>query len=116
MKEFLLLFRMSPMAEQPSPEQMQASMKLWQDWLGGIAAQDKLANAGNRLGFEGKVMKANNAIVDGPYAEIKEMIGGYSIVKAASLAEATSLAHNCPILQVGGNVEIRPIVAMDGNS
>ena len=116
MKEFLMLFRMVPMAEQPSPEQMQASMKLWQDWLGGIAAQNKLANAGNRLGFEGKVMKATNAVVDGPYAEIKEILGGYSIVKAASLNEATALANNCPILQVGGSVEIRPIVGMDDNA
>ena len=57
MKEFLLVFRAHSNGTQPSPEQMQASMKQWQNWLGSIAAQDKLVNSGNRLASEGKVVK-----------------------------------------------------------
>ena len=118
MKEFLLLFRRDFVTKdgQPSPEQMQASMKHWQDWMGGIAAQNKLANAGSRLGSAGKVVTTNNVVIDGPYAEIKESIGGYIIVNASSLEEATELAKNCPVLQIGGNVEIRPVVSMEDNS
>jgi hypothetical protein len=117
MKEFLLLFRRDFVTnnEQPSPEQLQGMMKHWQDWMGGIAAQNKLADPGNRLGNSGKVVTANNVVIDGPYAEIKEAIGGYIMVKADSLDDAAELAKNCPILHIGGNVEVRQVVAMDDN-
>jgi hypothetical protein len=113
MKEFLFVFRNDYKATpQGSPEEMQAMMKKWMDWVGGIAAQNKLVDRGNRLTSGGKVVKANNVITDGPYTEIKELIGGYTIVKADSLDEATALAAGCPILEVGGNVEVREINPM----
>ena len=61
------------------------------------------------MGAEGKVVKPNNIITDGPYTEIKELIGGYSLIKADSLDEAADIAKGCPILKVGGNVEVREI-------
>ena len=117
MKEFLLVFRKEAVINetQPSPEQMQAIMKQWQDWIGSIAAQNKLVSPGNRLSEEGKVVKPANVITNGPYVEIKEAIGGYIIVKANSLDEAAGLSNGCPILGVGGNVEVRAIVPMDAN-
>ena len=115
MKEFLLMFRMDVTTPQPpqSPEQLQAMMKPWQDWMGSIAAQDKLVSAGNRLEPDGKVIQQKGIVTNGPYVEIKEAIGGYTIVKADSIDEATELAKGCPILFVGGNVEIRAIIPMD---
>jgi len=116
MKEFLLVFRREVAAEaQPSPEQMQAMMKNWQDWVGSIAAQNKLVSSGNRLAPEGKVIRPGQLVTDGPYVEIKEAIGGYIMIRAASLDEAAGLAKDCPILQVGGNVEVRTVVAMEQN-
>jgi hypothetical protein len=114
MKEFLLIFRREAVTEDEkmSPEQLQAMMKPWQDWIGGIAAQNKLVTPGNRLESDGKVIKANNLITNGPFVEIKEAIGGYTIVKASSLEEATELSATCPILQVGGSVEVRAIIPM----
>lgn len=115
MKEFLFVFRNDFKAAPPesrSPEQMEAVMKLWMDWIGGIAAQNKLVDRGNRLGSDGKVLKGNNVITDGPYTEIKELIGGYTIVKAESFDEAAELAKGCPILAMGGTVEVRDIVPM----
>jgi hypothetical protein len=113
MKDFLLVYR-NDYKNQPSgsPEEMQAMMKKWMDWMGGIAAQNKLAAQGNRLGSAGKVVKAGGVITDGPYTEIKELIGGYSIIKADSFEEAAEIAKGCPILEVGGNVEVRDIVPM----
>lgn len=114
MKEFLLIFRRdaSSMQGQPSPEQMQAMMKQWQDWLGGIAAQNKLVSAGNRLSAEGRVVKPDNMVTNGPYVETKEAIGGYTLIKTDSIEDAAEIAKGCPILQVGGNVEVRTIVPM----
>lgn len=115
MNEFLLVFRRDAINgdPSPSPEQMQAMMKPWQDWMGNLTAQNKLVNAGNRLASEGKVIKPNNVITNGPYVEIKEAIGGYIIIRAASLDEAAELSKGCPILQVGGSVEVRALVPMD---
>jgi len=115
MKEFLLVFRAHSNGTQPSPEQMQASMKQWQNWLGSIAAQDKLVNSGNRLASEGKVVKPDNVVTNGPYVEMAEAIGGYSIIKANTLEEAVEISKGCPILSVNGNVEVRAIVPMDNN-
>ena len=113
MKEFLLVFRRDVTTEPSlSPEKLQAMMKPWQDWIGSIAAQNKLVNAGNRLEGAGKVVKAA-VITDGPYVETKEAIGGYTIIKAASLEEAAEIAKGCPILHIGGNVEVRAIINME---
>ncbi len=109
MKEFMMIFRMAPMVNfEPTPEQMQEGAKQWQDWIGGIAAQGKFVSA-NQLGFEGKTLKPGNVVTDGSYAEIKEIVGGYIIVKAENIDEAIKLAEGCPILMIGGNVEVRDI-------
>ncbi len=72
---------------------------------GRIAAQDKLADRGNRLEMSGKVVKGNSA-VNGPFVEIRESIGGYSSVKADSYEDAIEIAKSCLMLPVGGHVEI----------
>ncbi len=110
MKEFLLIFRMD-YSKMPkgSPEEMQAMTKKWMDWIGGIAAQNKLFERGNRLTTGGKVIWSNKSVTDGPYTEVKESIGGYSIVKVDSYEEAVELSKGCPILSLGGNVEIREV-------
>lgn len=115
MKEFLLVFRRNEVSgePQPSPEQIQAMMKPWQDWIGSIAAQNKLVSSGNRLTSEGRVIKSENVITNGPYVEMKEAIGGYIIVRANSIDEAAELSKDCPILKMNGNVEVRTIVPMD---
>lgn len=113
MKEFMMLFRSEERTErefeQLTPEQMQAQIQLWQDWIGGIAAQGKFV-ATNALGTEGKIVKANNVITDGPYIEMKEMVGGYIIVKADDIDDAVRLSEGCPTLSVGGNVEVRNVM------
>jgi hypothetical protein len=113
MKDFLFVFRNeSGNVTALTPEERQALDKKWMDWIGGIAAQNKLKDVGNRLQREGKVVKPGNLVTDGPYTEIKEAVGGYTLVKASTLDEAAQLAHGCPILSVGGNVEVREILPM----
>ena len=113
MKEFLLVFR-ADIKNLPkgSPEEMQALTKTWMDWIGGIAAQGKLADRGNRLMHEGKVLRSDAVITDGPYSEIKESILGYSLIKANSLEEATALAKGCPVFKTNGSVEVRELSPM----
>ncbi|HEY8957335.1 YciI family protein [Chitinophaga sp.] len=109
----MMIFRHAPDPNREvSPEQMQAAIRQWQDWIGGIAAQGKFLSTA-QLGKEAKTLRAGNVITDGPYAEVKEIIGGYLIVKAASLDEAFALAEGCPILFMGGHVEVRDMIKMN---
>jgi hypothetical protein len=113
MKDFLLLFRADYSEySKRSPEELQAMTKKWMDWIGGIAAQGKLADRGNRLEMGGKVVRAENVVTDGPYCEIKESLGGYSAVKAVSIDEAVEIAKGCPVYLIGGSVEVREIGSM----
>jgi len=118
MNEFVLLFRLDILTKdaQPSPEQLQVYMKQYHDWVGGIAAQNKFIG-GKGLSTEGKVLKSNNVMTDGPYAEIKESIAGYIMIKAKDFEEAVSLAKDCPILNGEGNtVEVRKVVTVHENN
>lgn len=114
MNEFVLLFRWNKELT-PSPEQMQSAIQHWQDWIGSIAAQNKLASTGNPLGSEGRVVRANGVVTDGPYAELKEAVGGYIIVRATDFDDAVAIAQGCPIVIGGGCVEVRKVSGMDGN-
>jgi len=112
MKEFMMIFRSESTAwENLSPEQLQTNTKKWQDWIGGIAAQEKFVST-NRLGFSGKTIKPNNVIIDGPYTELKEIVGGYMIVKAENLDDAIQMAKGCPTIDIGGHVEVRDIMGV----
>ena len=109
----MMIFRHMPNPTmQISPEQLQASIKQWQDWIGGIAAQGKFV-ATNQLGFQGKTLLANGVVADGPYAEVKEIVGGYVIAKAMSIQDAIEMAEGCPIFQMGGHVEVRDIMQLN---
>jgi len=51
-------------------------------------------------------------VTDGPFTEAKEIVGGYLIVSAGSLEEATTMSKGCPVLEEGGSVEVRQIHPM----
>lgn len=112
MKEFMMIFRSERQDRpKPSPEQMQASIKQWQDWIGGIAAQGKFIGT-NALGSQGQTIDSKGIVTDGPYAEIKEFVGGYIIVKADNLEDAVKLSAGCPVLGLGGKVEVRDVMVL----
>ncbi len=108
MNEFLILIHRDIKSKDasPSPAQMQQSIKPFQDWIGGIAAQNKLALAPKRWDLDGRVVR-QNSVTNGPYAEIKESVGGAFVVKAENYEEAVEIAKGCPILQWGASVEVR---------
>ncbi|MBM9548904.1 transcription initiation protein [Leptospira sp. 201903074] len=118
MKEFTLIFRNSNHeGERPSPDQMQKVMQEWMSWMANISAKDQLADKGNRLAVtDSKTVHPGNLVTDGPYTEIKEFINGYIVVKTETLAGAVEIAKDCPILKIGGNVEVRKVVTPDDNS
>ncbi len=110
MTDYLFLFRGGDahMAKL-SPEQMQQNMQKWMTWIDQLSKAGTF-KAGEPLDQAGKVIQGKKQVVtDGPYAESKDLVGGYLIVKAASLAKATDIAKGCPIFESNGSVEIREI-------
>lgn len=96
-----------------TPEQMQAHMQKYYDW------SVKLRDAGHMLGGDplragGTTVRqrGGEAVVDGPFAETKESVGGYYLITAADLDEAAMIAKGCPILETGGLVEVRELSEM----
>jgi hypothetical protein len=51
-------------------------------------------------------------VADGPYAEAKDLVGGYTVLAAKDLEEATEIARGCPFLDVGGTVELRSVFSV----
>lgn len=116
MNEYILLYRNTVQARKDamgSPEKAQKSMELWRAWLKGIEDKGRLKSYGQPLEFTGKVVSGKKkTVTDGPYAETKDVIGGYSVVLAKDLDEAAKFAAGCPILEGDGCVEVRPVLAM----
>lgn len=108
MAQFMLLLH-----EQPSDfanfsaEEIQAIIKEYGDWRTQVAA------VGHKLKDEGgRHLKMHNdqlRVVDGPYAEAKELMGGYFIVQTANYDEAVKVSQSCPHLKYGGRIELREI-------
>jgi hypothetical protein len=114
MEKFMYLFRGgdSAMAGQ-SPEAMQAHMQKWMIWMKSLEEKGQLV-AGEPLQQNGKqVSGTKKVITDGPFVEAKEAVGGYLIVNAKNIDHAVEISMACPILEVGGKVEVRPVQKME---
>ncbi|HXC25598.1 MAG TPA: YciI family protein [Gemmatimonadaceae bacterium] len=111
MSEFMFLYRAGERS--PSPEQAQQQMQRWMTWMKELGAQGHLKDPGQPLDKTGKVVKGTDKVVtDGPYAETKDIVGGYTVVQAQDLSQATELSKGCPIFDFGGMVEVRPVMKM----
>lgn len=111
-KEFMMIFRFEPNFDyQPTEEEQTAQHQAWGAFIGNIAVQEKLVST-HQLGFEGVQINADTSEKSGICVAENQTLGGNMVVKANSIAEATQMAKNCPILQMGGTVEVRSIIPM----
>lgn len=109
MAAFMLIFR-NDKPWQGSPEEMQQHMQKWMAWLDGLTRAGVYEGEGAPLEPGGKVVRgARKAVSDGPYAEAKDLVGGYAIVAAEDLEAAVEIARGCPGLERDGVVEVRPV-------
>jgi hypothetical protein len=114
MEKFMYLFRGGDIASaQQSPDVMQAHMQKWMTWMKALGEKGLLVG-GEPLHQEGKqVSGAKKVITDGPFVEAKEAVGGYLIVNANDIDHAVEISKGCPILEVDGKIEVRPIQKME---
>jgi hypothetical protein len=109
--EYLFLFRGTDWSKRLSLEEMQNVASQWMAWFKRLSEQGKVIG-GSPLDTEGKVVSGKNGrtISDGPFAESKEAIGGYFLLRVDTLEEAVAIAKECPGLPHGAKVEVRHVV------
>jgi hypothetical protein len=112
MAEFLYLYRGGQRGT--TPAESDAIMQKWMNWFTELGASGNLKDGGQPLEPEGKIVKGKSGpVTDGPFAETKDLVGGYTLIEAPSLERAAELAKGCPILERQGFVEVRPIMKLD---
>jgi hypothetical protein len=110
MKEFLLLLRENIEAyKSMTPEEMQKEIESHIKWVENLSKNGHF-KGGHPLEPGGTTLKGK-LVTDGPFIESKEGVSGYYFLLASNLEEATELAKGCPTLQIGGSVEVRPLMA-----
>jgi hypothetical protein len=110
--EYLLLFRGPHWDKGLSADELQQVMDKVIAWFEGLNARGKVKGA-QPLGAQGRIISGTNAgfVVDGPFAESKESVGGYLLLQADTLDEAVEIARSNPALKYGTTVEVRPVLA-----
>jgi hypothetical protein len=107
--EYMLLFRGAHWDKNLSPEEIQKIMGQWNAWFERLTLQGKVKSA-HPLEREGKLVSGKGrTIADGPFAESKEAIGGYFLLELDDFNEALEIAKECPTLEYGVTVEVRPV-------
>jgi hypothetical protein len=112
MSEFVYLYRGGEAGR--SPERMEQMMQKWMAWLTQLTDKGHLKDRGQPLERTGKLVKGKQkTVTDGPFAEAKDIVGGYTLIEARDLDQAVELSKGCPIFEVDGAVEVRPVMKMN---
>ena len=108
---YLLLFRNTAWHRDLSPEEIQHTMSQWSQWFNRLVDQGK-CKGGHPLGGEGQVITGKaRSVSDGPFAEAKEAVAGYFYLEVDTIEEALEIGRECPALDHGMTVEVRPVLA-----
>ena len=108
----MLLFRGPHWDQGLSTDELQKAMDNVMAWFEGLNQRRKVKCA-QPLSAQGQTISGTNGrfVVDGPFTETKEAVGGYLVLQADSLEEAIEVARTNPALRYGVSVEVRPILA-----
>lgn len=112
MSEYVFLYRGGEAGR--SPENTQQMMQKWMAWFKELTEKGHVKNQGHPLERTGKLVKGKQKmVIDGPFAETKDVVGGYSLIEARDLEQAVELSKGCPIFENEGAVEVRPVLQLN---
>jgi hypothetical protein len=117
MAQFVLLLHEGPNDNDGmSPEEIQRMIQEYGSWMESMGAAGRVV-AGQKLTDEGgrslRGWGSEFSVTDGPWAEAKEVIGGFFQIKAADYDEAVALSRSCPHLKYRGRIELRRVDLVD---
>ena len=107
---YMLLFRSDEWYNRLSYEELQKLINQNTAWIERLTAQGK-AKPGRALERTSAIVssKSGRLVIDGPFAESKEAIGGYLVLNVETIDEAIAIAQRSPGLAFGGSIELRPV-------
>jgi hypothetical protein len=112
MPHYMLLLHESTTARDLPPDEVQAVIARYVAWSDGLRAKGRLV-AGEKLrDAPGRVLRREGERVvvrDGPFAEAKEVLGGFYLIDARDHDEAVELSRSCPHLELGGTIVVREV-------
>jgi len=106
-----------PEGVEVTPEMIQTVIQKYNAWAKKLQDSGQLVGLNKLRDEYGRTINgfgAGQTVTDGPFAETKEVIGGYWIITAASYDEAVEWARECPTLEYGGRVEVREVEDLSG--
>ena len=109
MSEFVFLYRE---ARTPSPEELEVRMKTTLAWFKDLEQKGHLAVYGHPLNRKDGGVVKKGGITDGPYAETKDIVIGFSVIEAKDFEQAVALARACPLVEAGCLIEVRPVLKL----
>jgi hypothetical protein len=114
MKDFMMIFIGANYEELGlSPEQLQERMGKWFAWGNKMKEQGILKGGEALVSNAKRISGPDRVVTDGPFAESKELVGGYYTVSAESADAVVKIAQDFPDYDLGGTVEIREIMVFD---
>lgn len=113
MEKFMLIFQGGQL-NHLSPEELQAQLGKWMAWIDRLAKEGRY-ESGEPLIQGGKLVSGPKGqhVIDGPYTEGKEVVGGYFLIKAKDMDEAVAISKDYPDFEFGGTVQVRKVMKMD---
>jgi hypothetical protein len=112
MEKFMYLFRGGMAAEQASNVPAE-HMQKWVQWMESLSKKGIMIGGEPLVPTGKQVNGAKKVVTDGPFIEAKELVGGYLIVNAKDIDEAVEISKSCPIFELDGKLEVRPIQKME---
>ena len=112
MEKFMLIFQGGQL-EGLSPEAMEAQMGKWMAWVERLNKEGRYVSGEPLLPGGKLVTGSKKTVMDGPYTEGKEVVGGYFVVNAGNMEEAVDIAKDCPDYEYGGSVQVRQVMKLD---
>jgi hypothetical protein len=112
MEKYMFLFRGGDVSKL-SPQQQEAQMGKWLAWVEKLRKDNRYISGEPLLPGGKTIAGSKKTVTDGPFTESKEVIGGFFIVNANNLDEATQMAKDSPDYDLGGSVEIREVMKLD---
>jgi hypothetical protein len=112
MEKYMFLFRGGDVSKL-SPQQQEAQMGKWLAWVDKLRKDNRYLSGEPLLPGGKTIAGSKKTVTDGPFTESKEVIGGFFIVNANNLDEATQMAKDSPDYDLGGSVEIREVMKLD---
>jgi|SRR5581483_6341769 len=111
---YMFVFRGSGAMSKLTPEQMRQSFEKWTAWIESMRARGVYLAGEPLEDGPGKVLRGprGKLVTDGPFAEAKEVVGGYMLIATKTFDEAVAIARDCPGLENGGSVEVRQIMPL----